>query len=124
MATISYNFKSKLIFYNTESGGKNLKIDTCVNDILTYVQEVKQTLDDQGETLTFQEGNDAVHGRRSYENSARYFKVEMDLECLEDWPARSPDLSPIENIWRTLKQRVKSHSCKTSQELEWVFRHE
>jgi hypothetical protein len=34
-----------------------------------------------------------------------------------DWPAQSPDLSPIENLWRVLKQRVAKHRSATLEEL-------
>lgn len=40
-----------------------------------------------------------------------------DVELL-DWPARSPDLNPIENIWSILKSRVYKRKPKTVEELE------
>jgi transposase len=40
---------------------------------------------------------------------------------LIDWPAWSPDLNPIENLWHDLKQRVYAHNSKTMEELEyWI----
>lgn len=42
---------------------------------------------------------------------------EMEIETL-DWPARSPDLSPIENIWNLLKRQVYKRSPRTLFELE------
>lgn len=34
----------------------------------------------------------------------------------------SPDLSPLENFWRTLKQRIKMRRAKNNEELEGCTR--
>lgn len=40
---------------------------------------------------------------------------------LIDWPAWSPDLNPIENLWNDLKRRVYAHHAQTMEELEhWI----
>ena len=42
------------------------------------------------------------------------------IRVLERWPARSPDLSPIENCWAIIQRRVDSHGPSDVEEL-WKF---
>lgn len=36
---------------------------------------------------------------------------------LEDWPSRSPDLKPIENLWSILDRSISDNRCNTKAEL-------
>ena len=74
--------------------------------------------------MIFQEDNDGSHGTRTCENSCAWAKDEMDLDYIQDWPPNSPDLNPIENVWRILKARVKLHRSMTHQQLRSAIQKE
>jgi hypothetical protein len=54
-----------------------------------------------GTSIVFQQDNAPIHSSRM----TKVFFAEQSIEVL-DWPARSPDLNPIENLWATMALRV------------------
>ena len=57
-------------------------------------------------TLIFQDDNCRIHRAAIVEN----FKKQKNI-CSLPWPAQSPDLNPIENLWAHLEKKMRKSEC-------------
>ena len=83
-----------------------------------YLREVLEThvvpvMNHHTDITVFQHDNARPHTAAICRN----FLQQQRIDVLP-WPARSPDLSPIEHLWDLLGRRVKARGPQTVQELE------
>jgi transposase len=67
-----------------------------------------------GRRFTFQHGNDPKHRAKTTQESLN----------VHEWPSQSPDLNPMEHLWKDLKIAVQQRSPSNLTELERICREE
>ncbi|KAI3374619.1 hypothetical protein L3Q82_021193 [Scortum barcoo] len=72
-----------------------------------------------GQRFTFQQDNDPKHTAKITKEWLRNNSV-----TILDWPSQSPDLNPIEHLWRDLKMAVHQRSPSNLTELERICKEE
>ncbi len=106
-AAVGWDFKSPLVFLDGHGarGGCTKKdyIEQVLEPVVAEISEV--TLEHYGYPLLYQEDGNRIHGLKGAQNLAE-LKEELGIRAMNEWPASSPDFNPIEQVWRSLKQRL------------------
>ena len=72
-----------------------------------------------GRRFTFQQENDPKHTAKTKQEKLQ----DKSLKILE-WPSQSPELNPIEHLWRDLKIALQRPSPSNLKELKRICREE
>ncbi|KAK6324050.1 hypothetical protein J4Q44_G00063890 [Coregonus suidteri] len=84
--------------------------EILANNLLPSVRALKM-----GRGWAFKHDNDPKHTARATKEWLR----KKHLKVLE-WPSQSPDLNPIENLWRELKVHIAQRQPRNLKDLEKV----
>jgi hypothetical protein len=72
----------------------------------------------KGQPWILQQDGDRSHSAASHSAVGAYNRCfpETQIVILPQWPANSPDLSPIENLWAVVEAKANALGCKTFDE--------
>lgn len=104
-AAIGHNYKSQLVLFPCKQ--KDLESDTNVPFRLNAKKYVRNCLSKVVPELARRKAVFMHDGARAHTaKSVQKYLSSKKVELLLDWPAYSPDLNPIEQVWSVLKFRT------------------
>lgn len=106
-AAVGWNYKSPLVFLEGHGARGGCTKKDYINQVLIPVvaKMSEESLHYYGYPLLYQEDGNRIHGLKGAQNLVE-LKEELGIRAMNEWPASSPDFNPIEQVWRSLKQRL------------------
>ena len=105
--------------FSWQGMGPMVKLEGRMN-ASRYGQLIKNTVSPfmkktMGRKSIFQQDNAPIYTAKSILKIFKNFKMKV-----LDWPAQSPDLNPIENIWRRIKFELSLKNSKNKNDLKKI----
>ena len=114
--------KGPLVFCDKVKEKERINSDTYNTFLKTYLLPYKHAVRElTGGSVVYQQDNAPIHTSRATKEWLRTNKI-----ATIDWPANLPDLNPIENIWKLLKDNIQKREDfpRTVNELKIALRKE
>jgi hypothetical protein len=99
---IGWDWKSPLIFLEKEEGKKGICSKAYLKQVLDGVifpHWAQMTEKERSKFIFIEDGS------KIYKGFAQLAKINSDIRTFE-WPPSSPDLNPIEKVWRWIKNKI------------------
>ncbi len=117
---IGYNYKGTLVhIQGTGKHGAFKQVDYLSQVLQPYIQKLLLAFELITSPVRFIEDGNSAHGHKSIYNVCARFRALAGI-ILFPHPAISPDMNPIEKVWRRIKQSIHRRRRQPTTESEMI----
>lgn len=95
------------------------RVEQRTLDSQYYTERILPLIEDhvRENDLIYMHDNSSIHNSRV----SRHWCQVHNINVMEDWPPKGPDMNPVENVWAELVRRVRNHPENRKQLWENVW---